>query len=98
MDRISIVSSPQGAAGVEYEVANGASVPNVGERRLDAVTINSPDLLKRIHMEVADVHKCLLSVSKGADMGYICILTKTRSPCGRVDQRRDTHRALRESV
>ena len=77
LDHISIVSSPQSAAGVEYEVANGASIPNVGERRLDAVTINSPDILKRLHMQVADVHKCLLSVSKCADMGYTCILTKT---------------------
>ena len=76
LKHISIVSSPQSSAGVEYEVANGASIPNVGGRRLDAVTINAPDDLKRIHMQVADVHKCLLSVSKCADMGYTCVLKK----------------------
>ena len=76
LNHISIVSSPQSSAGVEYEVANGASIPNVGERRLDAVTINASDDLKIIHMQVANVHKCLLSVSKCADMGYTCVLNK----------------------
>ena len=36
LDHISVVSSPLIAAGVENEVASGASIPNVGERRLDA--------------------------------------------------------------
>ena len=76
LSHISVVSSPQSIALIEYEVANGQSIPNLGERRLDAVTINSPDLVKRIHFQVADVHKCLLSVTKCADMGYTCVLKK----------------------
>ena len=76
LGHISILSSPQSRALIEYEVANGAAIPNVGERRLDAVTVNAPEALKRIHMQVADVHKCLLSVTKCADMGYTCILKK----------------------
>ena len=76
LSHISVVSSPQSRALVEYEVANGQSIANLGERRLDAVTINSPETVKRIHFQVADVHKCLLSVTKCADMGYTCVLKK----------------------
>ena len=32
--------------------------------------------MKRINFQVADVHKCLLSVTKCADMGYTCVLKK----------------------
>ena len=32
--------------------------------------------MKRIHIQVADVHKCLLSITKVADMGFRCILDK----------------------
>ena len=61
---------------MEYEVANSAKIPNLGERILDAVTVHAPETLKRIHVQVADVHKCLLGVTKCTDMGYVCALKK----------------------
>ena len=75
-EHISIVTLPPCHMGIEYEVAKGAAIPNLGERRLDAVTVNAPETLKRIHFQEADVHKCLLSVTKCADMGYNCVLKK----------------------
>lgn len=63
------------AQGVEYEVANGASIPNLGERRCEVMTIGSV-VPKRIVFQVADVHKALLSITACADMGFDCYLGK----------------------
>ena len=38
--------------------------------------MNALDTFKRIHFQVANVHKCPLSAIKFAGMGYICILKK----------------------
>ena len=73
-EHIPIVPSEQSIGGVEYEVANGESVPNLGERRCDIRTLNALTLTKRMHFQVADVHKALLSTAKCADMGYYCHL------------------------
>ena len=54
--------------GMEYEVANGQSMPNLGERRCLVWTENATEV-KRMVMQVADVHKGLLSLSRCADMG-----------------------------
>lgn len=72
---ISIVSTPESRAGLEYEVANGAGLPNLGQRSLLMMTENS-HLMKQIIFQCADVHKALLSVSKVADMGFECIMGK----------------------
>ena len=61
--------------GAEYEVANGASIPNLGERRCLLMSLGS-NVAKSIVFQVADVHKPLLSVSRCADMGFKCILEK----------------------
>ena len=53
----------------EYEVANGATIPNLGERRCLLMTLGSPTT-KKIVFQVADVHKPLLSISRCADMGF----------------------------
>ncbi len=55
--------------GMEYEVANGQSIPNLGERWCLEWTENATEV-KRMVMQVADVHKGLLSLSRCADMGY----------------------------
>ena len=55
--------------GMEYEVANGQSIPNLGERRCLVWTENTTEVKKMV-MQVADVHKGLLSLSRCADMGY----------------------------
>lgn len=73
---ISIVSTAKSRAGFEYEVANGEGIPNLGRRNCIMMTENSV-LPKRIQFECADVHKALLSISRIADSGYECILTKS---------------------
>ena len=59
--------------GVEYEVADGAHIPNLGERRCEMMTLGSRSC-KRIVFQIADVHKPLLSISGCADMGFDCYL------------------------
>ena len=71
---ISMFTTP--LTGYEYEVANGAGLPNLGERRCLMMTENS-NLMKKIAFQCADVHKALLSVGKLADFGYECTLGKT---------------------
>jgi len=73
---IDVVSSEKSRAGFQYEVANGQEIPNQGERRCEVMTENSR-FQKQIHFQVADVHKTLLSVTKCADMGFMCVLGKT---------------------
>ena len=62
--------------GVEYEVANGETIPNLGERHCFLMTEDS-NVMKEIVFQCADIHKPLLSVSRCADLGYQCILEKT---------------------
>ena len=59
--------------GQEYEVANGATIPNLGERRCLMMTLGAKTA-KKIVFQVADVHKPLLSISRCADMGFRCHL------------------------
>ena len=68
--------SVQSRAGVEYEVASGMCIPNLGERRCEVYTDGGASALL-MHFQVADVHKPLLSVSRCADMGYECRLGKS---------------------
>ena len=70
---INVVPSEKSKIGFQYEVANGEEIPNVGERQCFAMTEGS-HVPKRIHIQIADVHKPLLSISKCADMGYDCVL------------------------
>ena len=72
---ISIVESPESKAGVEYEVANGASIPNLGQRRCEIMTVGNLEA-KKLSFQLADVHKPLLSVTACADMGFDCFLGK----------------------
>ena len=64
------------ADGEEYEVANGESIPNLGERRCLLMTLGSTTA-KKIVFQVADVHKPLLSISRCADMGFFTVFNKT---------------------
>ena len=66
---ISILPSAQSRAGVEYEVASGLCIPNLGERHCEVYTEHGASALL-MHFQVADVHKPLLSLSKAADMGF----------------------------
>ena len=68
-ESIPIVPSLQSIRELKYEVANGQEIPNLGERRCLMWTEHgSAPLL--INMQVANVHKALLSLSRCADMGF----------------------------
>ena len=68
-ESIPIVPSLASLRGMEYEVANGQSIPNLGERRCLVWTEGATEA-KTMNMQVADVHKGLLSLSRCADMGF----------------------------
>ena len=68
-EAIPIMPSLASLRGMEYEVANGASIPNLGERRCLVWTEGATEV-KRMNMQVADVHKGLLSLSRCADLGF----------------------------
>ena len=70
---ISILQNRLSREGVEYEVANGAHIPNLGERRCQMMTVGF-STCKSIVFQVADVHKPLLYISGCADMGFDCYL------------------------
>ena len=59
---IDIIENELSRNGAEYEVANGATIPNLGERKCEVMTVGSLQA-KRITFQVADVHKPLLSIS-----------------------------------
>ena len=62
--------------GIEYEVAIGETIPNVGERYCLSMTEDSQHA-KKITFQCADIHKPLLSVRRCADVGYRCELGKS---------------------
>ena len=70
---IDIIENELSRNGAEYEAANGATIPDLGERRCEVMTVGSLQP-KRITFQVADVHKPLLSISGCADMGFDCFL------------------------
>ena len=72
---ISIVANEDSKRGMEYEVANGETIPNVGERGCLLMTEDSQHA-ERITFQCADIHKPLLSVTRCADLGYRCELDR----------------------
>ena len=54
--------------GIEYEVANGTRIPNLGEQRVYAVT--DEGVRRMLTLQVCDVKKGLLSVSKIAQKDH----------------------------
>ena len=68
-ESIPIMPSLQSLRQMECEVANGASIPNLGERRV-LIWTEGATQPKKMTKQVADVHKGLLSLSRCADMGY----------------------------
>ena len=66
---IEIVPSEMSRREDEYEVANAESIPNLGERHL-AIWAEGSTQPRHLCMQVADVHKPLLSLSRCADLGF----------------------------
>ena len=55
--------------GMEYKVPDGQSIPNLGERRCLMWTKNATEV-KKMNMQVAVVHKGLLSPSRCANVRF----------------------------
>ena len=68
-EKMKIYPSMQSERGLQYEVANAQTLPCLGERRLE-VWSEGAESAKSMAIQVADVHKPLLSLSKCADMGF----------------------------
>jgi hypothetical protein len=66
---ITLRESAQSKAGVEYEVASGKAVPNLGERHCE-IFCEGAESSMMMHFQVADIHKPLLSLSRAADQGF----------------------------
>ena len=58
---------PASRRGVEYEVANGVRIPNIGEKKFVGTT--EEGISRRLSAQVCEVNKGLLSVSKVARGG-----------------------------
>ena len=68
-ESIQIYPSNQSERGMLYEVANKQTIPCLGERRLE-VWIENASASRNMAVQVADVHKPLLSLSRCADSGF----------------------------
>ena len=55
--------------GMEYKVANAQAIPYLGEQRLEIWT-EGASAPRGMALQVADVHRPLLSLSRCADLGY----------------------------
>ena len=62
----------QALRGVEYEVANGITIPNLGERKFTGET--EAGVRRSITAQVCEVNKALLSVSKAVAAGNEVVL------------------------
>jgi hypothetical protein len=69
LSSIAIVPSWQSENGLSYEVANKATIPCLGERRLEMWT-EGASASRCMAVQVADVHKPLLSLGRCADAGF----------------------------
>ena len=64
--------------GIEYDVANGAVIENLGEQRVQMKDPKSGKLLN-MAFQVVDVHKPLLSVSKITEQGHKVVFSEEES-------------------
>jgi len=69
-DMLTSVETVEGEAckrGVQYEVASGGLIPNIGEKRF--VAVSDSGMKRRMRAQVCDVNKALLSVAKTVKAG-----------------------------
>ena len=62
LSMMEIKESPQSRRGVEYEVANGIKIPNLGQKQFTGY--DEAGVEREVTAQVCDVNKALLSVSK----------------------------------
>lgn len=70
-----LVPSEASRRGVEYEVANGARIPNLGQKAFQAVT-HEEGIVRSITAQVCDVNKPLLSVHKLVQSGNTVVFSR----------------------
>ena len=75
-DHVRLDAGPK--KGIEYEVANGESIHNLGERRC-IVGNDFNTTLNRINLQVTEVHKPLLSVARMVDSGQRVVFDQAGS-------------------
>ena len=75
---VSLVPSEASKRGVQYEVANGERIPNLGEKAFTAYT-DKEGYCRGIRAQVCDVSKPLLSVSRLVKAGNAVIFTPSGS-------------------
>ena len=56
-------------AGVEQEVGSGKAIPNLGERHFE-ISCEGAGSSMMMYLQVADIHRPLLSLSRAADQGF----------------------------
>ena len=66
---IKLRESAASKAKVEYEVASGKAVPNLGEKHCEVFAEGGSNSML-MHFQVADIHRPLLSLSRCADQGF----------------------------
>ena len=76
-DALKSVQTTEGRAGVMYEIADGTRMPNWGEKRFRAHTAGG--IVKRMRVDVAEVNKALLSVSKIVQAGSTVVFSPKES-------------------
>ena len=72
-NNIKLRESVGSKAGVEYEVASGKAVKNLGERHCEVYCEGAGNSMM-MHFQVADIHRPLLSLSRAADQGFRSVL------------------------
>ena len=68
-NHIMLRESAASKAKVEYEVASGKAVPNLGEKHCEIYVEGTANPMI-MHFQVADIHRPLLSLSRCADQGF----------------------------
>jgi len=69
-------AGPASRKGVQYEVASGELIPNLGEKNFVAVGENG--VKRRMKAQVCDVNKALLSVTRMVEAGNRVVFEKTK--------------------
>ena len=74
---IDIVEGEAFRKGVQYEVASGTLIPNLGEKRF--IATGETGMTRKLTAQVCDVNKALLSVRKMVQSGHSVVFSKTGS-------------------
>ena len=68
---------PQSRRGIQYEVANGVRIPNLGEKKL--VGTSEEGIRRHVTAQVCEVNKGLLSVRRMLQAGNTVVFTRNGS-------------------